>query len=370
MKTYLRAFSIILVLMLCQQAVWAQAVREPTLDSTLDNIETIKVNTPEVFNLFVRAFDRSDEPVQIRMRLNDPAQRNLIALEYNLNPDAPDFVEAAFDEEGVAILGDPEEFLELQDTTVYLRITVSEPGTYRYTFDLLRADLNPISPVSESVVVATTLPASIRSSLNLNPTLVKGADTEFDVVLRRGETAANTPVYLRMTLNNPAQASRVALQYQDGQQFKPLAFNQQGVASYGPEAGFPLTDQTLTFRANFADAVNYGYKLEIVRRADNSVLATREEVASVLNVAGIDDQLGDEQVKVYPTMVTNGYVVLELGQVYDAQVQVLDALGRTMLTADRVSGYNRLSTAGFARGLYFIKVIKDTEVASGRFIVQ
>lgn len=370
MEKYLRVYFIILSLVLFQISASAQNLMEPTINSTLDNIETIKVNTEQVFDLFITAGDRAGEPVKIRMVLNDPGQRDLIELAYNFDQSAPNFVDASFDENGIAILGDADEDMDLDDMQVYVRIKISQQGTYSYQFDLLRADNNIIASVAEEVVVASTVPASIRSTLNQNPNIVKGTDTDFYMELKQGELEEDTPVRVRMTLNNKAQAERMTLQVQDGQNFTPLAFNTDGVALYGPEEGFALTDQQINFRANFSDAALYGYKLELIDASDNTVLATRNETAAVNNVAGLDNHIGDDRVRVYPTLVTNGYVVLEMGNVRHAQVQVHDALGRTVMALSDVSGASRLSTAGLAKGLYFIKVIRDTEVAGGRFIVR
>jgi hypothetical protein len=370
MKTYLRVCFAALSFVLFYASASAQNLAEPTINSTLDNIETIKVNSEQVFDLFITAGDREGEPVKIRMVLDNPAQRDLIELAYNFDQSVPNFVDAAFDENGVAILGDTDEDMDLEDMQVFVRIKISQQGTYGYQFDLLRADNNIIASVAEEVVVASTVPASIRSTLNQNPNIVKDTNTDFYMELKQGELEDNTLVRVRMTLNNKAQTERMTLQVQNGQNYTPVAFNADGVAVYGPEEGFALTDQQINFRANFFDAALYGYKLELINVSDNTVLATRNETAAVNNVAGLADHIGDDRVRVYPTLVTDGYVVLEMGNIRHAQVQVHDALGRTVMALGNVSGSSRLSTAGLAKGLYFVKVIRDTEVAGGRFIVR
>lgn len=353
-----------------QTKAMAQTMLEPTINSTLDLIETIKVNTNQVFDLFIEAGERAGEPIQIRMVLDNPADREHITLHYNIDPVTPNFVEAKFDEAGIAILGEAEKNLELVDMRVFVRVNISRTGTYNYKFDLLRADNNVIAEVRETVQVAQEVPVSIRSALDQHPDLVKNTDTDFYVTLRKGEIASGTPVRIRMTLNNKAQAERMTLQVQNGQNYTPLTFNAEGAVFYGPEEGFGLEDQRVNFRANFADAALYGYKLELVRVSDNTVLASRNETAAVNNVAGLQDQIGDEQVRIYPTLATDGFVVLDMGNVRQAQVRILDGLGRTVMTAENLSGANRLSTSGWAKGLYFIKVIKGEEVAGGRFIVR
>jgi hypothetical protein len=371
MKTFLRIFCVALLAAIFPfNAVLAQTMMEPTINSTLDNIEIIKVNTDQVFDLFIEAGDRAGEPVKIRMVLDNPAQRQLITLAANFDAVTPNFVAAEFGADGIAILGNADENIDLKNMQVYVRINIAQEGTYKYKFDLLRGDNNVIASVSEEVVVAGTVPASIRSTLNQNPNLVKGTNTDFYMELKQGEVAVNTPVRIRMTLNNKAQAQRLTLQAQDGQNYAPVAFNADGVAIYGPAAGFTLADQRVNFRANFSDAALYEYKLEVINASDNTVLATRNETAAVNNVAGISENIGDERVRVYPTLAASGYVVLEMGNVQQAQVLVHDALGRTVMTADNLSGSHRISTAGFSKGMYFIKVIKDAEVAGGRFIVQ
>ncbi|WP_461491318.1 T9SS type A sorting domain-containing protein [Pontibacter sp. HJ8] len=370
MKAYLRLLCVVLVAVMSHHVALAQLIKEPTINSTLDIIEIIKVNAVQEYDLFIDAGDRSGELVKVRMRLLQPAQRDLFEVHYNTNVETPTFVKAEFGEDGIAILGAANANIALKDMQVYMRTKIAQPGTYKYVFDLLRGDNNVIATVTEEVTVAETVPARIGSTLNQNPNLIKGADTDFTINLSRGEVAADTPVRIRITLNNKAQAGKLAMQFQEGQVYKPLAFNQEGIALYGPEAGFALTNARLNFKANFTDAVNYGYKLELLKVGDNAVLATRNETAAVMNVAGLGETIGNEFVKVYPTLATEGFVILEMGSVHNAQVQVLDALGRTVLTADNLSGSNRLSTSGFAKGLYFIKVIKDTEVAGGRFIVR
>lgn len=370
MKTYLRVYLAAFIAALLPLAAAGQNMIEPTINSTLDNIEIIKVDTDQVFDLFVTAGERSGEPVQVRMVLDNPTDRERISLAYNYNATSPDFADTEFDEQGVAVLGDADAFMDLEDIRVYVRIRVAELGTYGYTFELYREDLNVIAAVSEEVTVALNVPASVRSTLHEDPNIVKGAETDFYIILRQGEIEDDTPVRLRLTLEKKEQAERMGLQAQEGSAYVPLAFDADGVALYGPEAGFILTDSRLMLRATFSDAALYPYTLDLVHAETGAILATRNETAAVNNVAGLPDQLGGERIRVYPTLSTGGYIVLDLGATQQAQVLVHDALGRLVLQLDNVAGTNRVSTQSMAKGLYLVKVRKGDAVAGSRFIVR
>jgi len=59
-------------------------------------------------------------------------------------------------------------------------------------------------------------------------------------------------------------AANVALLYQEGDNFLPLTFDENGLAWFGPESGFTLANLTSNFKVTFAEAGSYSYKLEIV----------------------------------------------------------------------------------------------------------
>ncbi|HHV65603.1 MAG TPA: cell wall-binding repeat-containing protein [Peptococcaceae bacterium] len=117
-------------------------------------------------------------------------------------------------------------------------------------------------------------PAKLRQpeiTTSLADNVTVGNDIEYSV-----STVANRytgqVVRVKTTLTE-GNAQDFALMYQEGDEFKPLPFK-DGVAWFGPAAGFPFSDATSNFKINFQEAGTYTFKVEVVRLSDGQVLAT------------------------------------------------------------------------------------------------
>lgn len=246
MKKLLRAQIALFAFILLPLAGFSQAVNEPGINSTLDNPDVNVVVNQEIFyDLFVDARDRAGEVMAIRIKLENPEQRQYITMHYTIDPD--------------------------------------------------------------------------RNS----PT---------------------TP------------------------EFTPLTFNEEGIGYIGPAEGAPLKDYSIIIRATFTQAGRYSYRLQLERN-DLNIMADNLELVKVSTTTGIDDMIENTRIIAYPT-VSEGTINLDLGQVRNADVQIVDMLGRTVYNASKVSGLTTIDTHKMGKGLYIIKVVKGNDAAAMRFIVK
>lgn len=121
---------------------------------------------------------------------------------------------------------------------------------------------------------------------DLSDKATTGVTQDFSVTTSPNSYAANLeavkqPVIVKLTLTEGSK-DNVALQYYEvtGQTFMDWAFNEDQVAFYGPEAGFPFAAATSEFKVTFNEAGTYGYKLEVLTvtedKEDSQILATYE----------------------------------------------------------------------------------------------
>lgn len=205
--------------------------------------------------------------------------------------------------------------------------------------------------------------------------LVVGTDIQWQALIKsfdRKDEKAN----LVIKLHNPAQSENFTLFYnsnrdaanEDEAVYSQVAFD-NGVAVIGPEGGEALPESLKEFfKINFSAPGIYKYDL-ILRRDDGNPLASITETVTVGTVAGIDDMIGDTRVAVYPT-VSQGTVKLSLGSIRNANVAVMDMLGRKVLELRNANGTVEIDTQQYARGTYFVKVMAEEDVASSRLIVK
>ncbi|MCX2738350.1 T9SS type A sorting domain-containing protein [Pontibacter anaerobius] len=205
--------------------------------------------------------------------------------------------------------------------------------------------------------------------------LVVGQDIPWQAIInsfdREGELAN-----LEIKLHNPAQSENFTLQYNSNREattedeavYSVVTF-EDGVATIGPEGGEALPEAYQEyFKINFSAPGIYTYDL-ILRREDGNPLASVTETVTVGTVAGMDDMIGDTRVAVYPT-VSQGMVKLSLGSIRNADVAVMDILGRNVLHLRNANGTVEINTQHYARGTYFVKVMTEGDVASSRLIVR
>ncbi|TXK44656.1 T9SS type A sorting domain-containing protein [Pontibacter qinzhouensis] len=353
------------------------AISSPTVNSTLDNYPAGELTSGRdtEFDVFYSAGDRTADLVYLRYVFTNPAQRDKVRLYIAPDPEGtpPAFMALTKDDQGNFLYAPEGGFLLTGTSTsqanLLMRINFAEAGTYEYKVDLVHATNGVVvATVLENVTV--TQGATISSTLHNMQNIVKGTATDFTVAITEGVTA-DGPVRIRFTLADPEQAANVMLMAETGTagEYETLTL-QDGALWYGPEAGLPLKDATFKFRVQFAEAGNYAYTIQLIKMTSNRrVLAMADEMVEVLTVTSAKDKIENSQIVAYPT-VSNGSVRVDLGSVRDAQIAVVDMLGKTVLTIDRANGSAEINTLRLANGIYFIRVMKGNEVAVSRFVVR
>lgn len=118
---------------------------------------------------------------------------------------------------------------------------------------------------------------TISSTLNNKAGVVEDRWVEFTATVTEGNDSGVT-VNERLILDDPTQASNIAVEYKDGSgNWQALSFSTGGIIWFGPASGFPLQDATTTFRVKFKDADTIAYKLEIIETATSSAIASASE---------------------------------------------------------------------------------------------
>ncbi|WP_299756086.1 T9SS type A sorting domain-containing protein [uncultured Pontibacter sp.] len=239
-----------------------------------------------------------------------------------------------------------------------------------------------------ATVMAFVLATGLSSAQTKEPTI----NGTLDVISEQGNLAVGTDIQwqvlinsfdrvgesanLEIKLHNPAQSENFTLFYNSNREattedeavYSEVTF-EDSVAVVGPEGGEELMDSYKEFfKINFSAPGIYKYDL-ILRRADGNPLATVTETITVGTVAGIDDMIGNTRVAVYPT-VSEGAVRVNLGSIRNANVAVVDILGRKVLELRNANGIVEIDTKQYARGTYFVKVMAEKDVASSRLIVR
>jgi Secretion system C-terminal sorting domain len=222
---------------------------------------------------------------------------------------------------------------------------------------------------------AQTQEPTIDGTLDSYPSLAIDQDIPWQAHIKGFERQGDN-VNLEIKLHNPAQSENFTLHYNSNREatteeeanYSEVSFD-NGIAMVGPEGGEPLPESYKEyFKINFSAPGTYRYDL-ILRRADGNALATVTETVTVGTVAGIDDMIGGTRVAVYPT-VSQGTVKLSLGSIRNANVAVLDMLGRKVLELNNANGTVEINTQQYARGTYFVKVMAGNDIASSRLIVR
>lgn len=232
--------------------------------------------------------------------------------------------------------------------------------------------------LATSVSSAQTKEPTVDGTLDViseNGGLVVGTDVPWQAHINAFDRVGDK-VNLEIKLRKPAQSSQFTLLYntnrnaanEDEDVYTQVNFT-DGLAVIGPQGGEAMpASYKEYFKINFSAPGIYTYDL-ILRRDDKNVLASVTETITVGNVAGIDDMIGDTRVAVYPT-VSQGAVKLHLGKIRNAQVAVVDLLGRKVLELNDANGTVEINTQQYARGTYFVRVMAENEVASSRLIVR
>lgn len=269
-----------------EETVPAAEIVAPTMASDLGSKAT--AGEEKSFTVTTTANSYVNELVRVKITLNDPSQRDNLALQYQEINDG-NYYGLPFDETGEAWYG-PETGFPLGDISSNFKITFAAPGMYRYKLEIVKvADSSVLATASECVNVAAaedTAAPTIQSDLGMQATV--GEEKAFSVSTTAQE-AAGELVKVKITLRDPTQKDNIALQYQelnDGNYYG-LTFDENGEAWYGPAEGFPLGDISSNFKVTFAVAGMYHYKLELIKVSDGSVLASTSKGIKVSPAAAI-----------------------------------------------------------------------------------
>lgn len=254
---------------------FAPAVRDNLTAQISAGVET-------AFQVTTKANSAQGAVVRLRVTLLNPAQRTQFMLKCKNSEGT--YESLNFDAQGVAWLGTAEG-CQLIDAVQELKVACTEPGSYRYRFELVELNSGEVLASTEKTVFVqdTYRPAAISD--NLTAQAEPGKVCSF-TVSTKANSEINTQVRIKLSLTDAAKADKVGLQYKgaDGN-FLPLSFNEQGVAWYGPQTGFPLTDKSAEFQIVFAEPGSYGYTLQVIDLITQEPLASLAKAVTVKTAA-------------------------------------------------------------------------------------
>lgn len=222
---------------------------------TTDLAAEAMVNQDLGFGLETAANGNAGEMVRVKATLIDGAAGDF-TLKYQ---DGGTVLPLTFTD-GVAWYG-PESGFPLADLTSNFKINIKEAGKYSFKFEVVRLSDNKVLAGTTNSVEASLTAPTIES--NLPSSIVAGTETAFSVATAPNSDPGST-VRVRITLTG-GDAANIALFYQQGDEFIPLTFDDNGITWYGPESGFPLADLASNFKVTFSQPGDYSYKLEIVK---------------------------------------------------------------------------------------------------------
>ncbi|GAB3199315.1 hypothetical protein GCM10027293_18150 [Pontibacter aydingkolensis] len=269
------------------ESVVVRAFVNATIASDLNNRTGVKTTVPQTANVTINANDNAGTEVLAKLTLANAAQRENVTLELRTGENTYEAI--SINENGVAYFG-PTTGYPLADATTAIRVTFDEAGTYAYTLALVTAGTTEtvVASSNESVTVAAFQNASIATTLDQKANVKTTRAEEFTITATAGDIDPATMVLGRLALTTPAQADDITLEYFDTDNtYKPIAIGTDGVVTIGPAGGMMLSNiNGLKLRATFDAAATYGYKVELVRVSDNTVLATSNESVVVSAFVG------------------------------------------------------------------------------------
>ncbi|MFC5272119.1 T9SS type A sorting domain-containing protein [Adhaeribacter terreus] len=285
------------------ESVTVAAFVNPTIASTLNGRTGVVTGVQETYDVTTVAGDMAGRMVKVKATLANPAQAADMTLEY-FETLSSTWMPFTFDANGVFVFG-PATGFPLANATSNFRVTYSAAGTYATTLEIIDAvtGVAVVSGITESVTVAAPAVApTIASDINGRANVKTTVEEAFSVATTTG-TYAGQMVKVKMTLDNPAQASDITLLYEATPgSFLPLTFNATGEMEFGPATGFPLANLATNFKITFASAGVYDYTLAIVDAATGVALAT--PTAESITVAAFVDAIIASDLNARANMVT------------------------------------------------------------------
>ncbi|WP_439881193.1 T9SS type A sorting domain-containing protein [Pontibacter sp. MBLB2868] len=343
---------------------------DATIASTLNQRENVKTTMLQDVNVTTVANDDAGATVRVKLTLADATQRDNVALKYRT--DEGTFAPLPINENGVAYFG-PAEGFPLTDATTAIRATFNEAGTYVYTLAVVTAGGTEtvVASKEERVLVAAFQDATVATTL-ANQQISKDAATMFSITSTAGDVAPTTLVRGRLTLATPANATHVMLEYldADGTTYRPITIGADGVALIGPEAGMALSQiNGSAFRVAFDAAGSYTYTLSLYEVDGGKVVATATESVEVVAPTAITKGTEKSGYAIYPTLVTS-IVKIDLADARNASIQIIDMMGRTIISKSNVGGIVALDLSQVAKGTYVVKIQDGSRVNTQRVVVR
>lgn len=371
MKAALHFFMTLIAVALASSASMAQ-----TLTTTLGNLEAVKTGQEKEFTVTVDAAGQT-ATVRGNLTFTDYQKDQIGQVQYKA-PGETAYTNLSVTDNGVIAFG-PEAGFALASGVHSFKIRFNAGRTYPYTIALVNTGSSQnVATASGSLVVQQTAEPTIDGTLDIISNVTTDKDILWQALVSPNDRADDGDmVNLVIKLNNPEQRNNFTLMYNSNReaqteeeaQYTTVTFDETGTAVVGPEAGELMpANYKYYFKINFAASGTYNYALNL-RRVGGTVLASVNETVMVATVASLDDMIGDTRVAVYPT-VSNGSVRLNLGKIRNANVAVIDMLGRQVLEMNKANGMVEIDTKKFAKGTYFVKVFADNDVASSRLIVK
>ncbi|MBU7005798.1 fibronectin type III domain-containing protein [Phosphitispora fastidiosa] len=151
-----------------------------------------------------------------------------------------------------------------------------------YPFAVTAVDLSGNESGRSEPVSVTLFREPSTIELDLGSAAIAGQPVDF-----RAATVAKSdvgePVRFRITLYDKNQAQDIDLRYLEGEDgsYQPMAFDENGMAWFGPPEGFLLTDSSQGFRVAFDRSGVYGFTFDTIALYDDSVLNGVRKIVEV-----------------------------------------------------------------------------------------
>jgi hypothetical protein len=374
MKTPLRIGITLLLALVVQGFGFSQSIT-----TTLSSISNPKTGIESQFAVTTEGGNGQ----MVRGRLTfSPYAVNDLELQYKA-PQAQEYTTLTIGSDGVVMFGPESGFAFAAATTTHdFKVKFNTGKTYNYSLDLRTTGATPQNAVSASgnLTVNTFQESTINGTLDIidqEEGLQSNKIIEWQILVDPKDRAGEKG-NIQIELANPQQRNNITLMYDvrraitngGDPDFQPLTFNENGIATIGSQEGEQLTSSGINqiMRVNFSQGGTYNYTIRFLRD-DNNPIALVQESVNVANVAGIKDMIGNTRISVYPTLVS-GSVRIDLGEINNAKISITDMLGRVVLQMNNATGPVQINTSEFAKGTYFVKVVKGSDVAGSRFIVN
>ncbi|MBC5992785.1 T9SS type A sorting domain-containing protein [Pontibacter cellulosilyticus] len=359
------------VLASSNESVTVTAFQNATIATTLDARANVKATRAEEFTITATAGDVNPATMVLgRLTLTTAAQADDITLEYFDNTDNT-YKPVAIGTDGVITIGPTGGMALSQINGLKFRATFDEAGTYGYKVELVRVSDNVVLATSnESVVVAAFQNATLASNYTNADNILAGETTNFTLTTTKGDLTDKTARF-KFILADASKANNVIIENTDATEPVRLVFGTDGIAYYMPTAG-PVTvsDAAYNFTAMFSASGDYNYTVQLVDATNSAVVLASTNVSAVAKTTtGIKKGFEKGGFAVYPTLTT-GAVKVDLINARNANIQVIDMMGRAVVAKNNVNGVVELDLSKVAKGTYIVRIQDGSNVNTQRVVVR